>query len=420
MNSNKSNLRIHDELSEILTGKIKEADKKGISAGLLCISIDNMPMILSSQGDFDAENIIGELISYISRLISKHDVVLRGGQDQISVILMDYSPQGMRDKALEIRKEIQDYGCTHAIRPIQIMSTIGCVNIVETNKTAHDAINKAYIAVNEAKENLKHYVEYGNHEKHERESKNQMILATYLQNAFLKNKLCMAYQPIIDAKTGDISYYEALLRIVNDDGSTSSAGPFIPIAEKMGFIDVIDSLVLQLVTAELENSPNVKLALNISNASMYDSNWLEMAVKVLSNVDIASRLVVEITETAEAQNQRKMLNFINTLQGLGCEIALDDFGNGYTSFAQLKVMPVDIIKIDGSFIKDITVNKENRFFVKTLLDLGSGFGLKTVAEFVENGEIAKVLMDMDVDYMQGNYFSPALNYRSWLSDTLPA
>ncbi len=416
MSLKQPNLNKYCDISDILSEKIKEADAKGISSGLLCVSIDNMPMIISSHGDGEAEHVINELALYISKLVSRNDIVLRTEQDKINIILMEYSPQHMREKALQIRKEIQDYGCKHAVKPIQIMSTIGGVNFIETDKTARDVMNKVYIAVNEAKDNFRHYLEYGNHEKHERESKNQMILATYLQSALLKNKLTMAFQPIIDAKTGDVGYYESLLRIINDDGSISSAGPFIPIAEKMGFIDVIDGLVLQLVTNELRNSPDVKLALNISNASMNDSNWLEMAVKILDDPDIASRLIVEITETSEAQNPRKVLNFITTLQGLGCEIALDDFGTGYTSFSQLKVLPVDIIKIDGSFVKGIVENHENRFFVKTLLEFSNSFGLKTVAEFVENGEIAKVLMDMKVDYMQGNYFSPAVNYRDWLSE----
>lgn len=415
MATKNTSLYHYTKLSDLLAERIKDFAKKGISGGLLCISIDNLPMIISSHGDAEADGVISELAEFISRLVGKNDVALRTAQDQIYVILMDYSPQQMREKATEVRKEIQDYGCKHAVRPIQIMSTVGGVNFIETDKTARDAMNKAYIAMNEAKELFRHYVEYGNREKHERESKNQMILATYLQNALLKNRLSMAFQPIIDAKSGEIGYYECLLRIVNEDGSTSSAGPFIPIAEKMGFIDVIDSMVLQLVTAELRNSPDVKLSLNISNTSVHDSNWLEMAVHLLEDPDIATRLIVEITETSEAQNARKILNFITTLQGLGCEIALDDFGTGYTSFSQLKTLPVDIIKIDGSFVKGIVENQENRFFVKTLLEFSNSFGLRSVAEFVENGEIAKILMDMNVDFMQGNYFSPAVNYRDWMS-----
>lgn len=413
MTAKKIALRKYGELSGILTDKIKESSRKCQSAGLLCVSIDNFPMIISSHGDVEAENVIDELVTHIARLVSGGDVAMRTAQDQISVILMNYSPQQMREKAMEIRREIQNYGCKHAVKPIQIMSTIGGVNFVET-ENAVDATNKAYIAVNEAKDYLRQYVEYGNREKHERESRNQMILATYLQNALLKNRLSLAFQPIINAKTGDVGYYECLLRIINEDGSVSSAGPFIPIAEKMGFIDVIDGLVLQLVVAELHNNPDVKLAINISNTSLNDSNWLEMAVGMLDDSAMASRLIVEITETAEAQSHRKVLNFVTTLQGIGCEIALDDFGTGYTSFSQLKTLPVDIIKIDGSFVKGIAENSENRFFVKTLLEFSNSFGLKTVAEFVENGEVAKILMDMNVDYMQGNYFSPAVNYRDWI------
>lgn len=416
MTTEKLKRRKYSELTAHLTDKMKEAGKKDQSAGLLCVSIDNLPMIISSHGDEEAEVVVDELVSVLSRAVSlDKDVVVRTEQDRIHVILMNYSPQQMREKGLELRKEIQNYGCKHAVKPIQIMSTIGSVNFAEA-ENAIDAMNKAYIAVNEAKERFRQYVEYGDHEKHERESRNQMILATYLQNAMLKNRLSLAFQPIINSRTGDVGYYECLLRIVNEDGTVSSAGPFIPIAEKMGFIDVVDGLVLQLAVTELHNNPDVRLAINLSNSSLNDSNWLEMAISMLDDPALASRLIVEITETSEAQSYRRVLNFVTTLQGLGCEIALDDFGAGYTSFSQLKTLPVDIIKIDGSFVKGIAENNENKFFVKTLLDFSNSFGLKTVAEFVENGETAKVLMDMNVDYMQGNYFSPAVNYREWVAD----
>ena len=100
---------------------------------------------------------------------------------------------------------------------------------------------------------------------------------------------------------------------------------------------------------------------------------------------------------------------------MGCQVALDDFGSGYTSFRQLKALSVDMVKIDGAFIKDLTDNSDNRFFVKTLLDFTKGFGLQSVAEFVEKGETAKMLMELGVDYMQGYYFGKPENYRSWLN-----
>jgi len=110
-----------------------------------------------------------------------------------------------------------------------------------------------------------------------------------------------------------------------------------------------------------------------------------------------------------------VLQFVDNIHSIGCAIALDDFGTGYTSFAQLKTLPIDMIKIDGSFVRDIVNNEESRFFVKTLIDFGKNFRLSTVAEFVENAQIAEILTNMGVDYMQGNYFSPAVNYRAWLN-----
>lgn len=403
-----------NDMLQLLEKEIKSCINNGSTGALLHISIDNLPMIISSQsGDF-AEELMDDITKKISKSLAKTDIVARAGKDYINVILKKYPPEKMDKTAMEIHTLIQNYGCINSPEPIQITSTIGAVDFPGTSRTAQDAINKSYIALNDAREAHKHYMCYINTEKHEIESKNQMILASYIQNAFLNDKLRLAFQPIVSAKTGEIGYYESLLRIVNEDGTTSSAGPFIPVAEKMGFIDVIDSMVLKMVVDELHKSRNVTLSVNVSNASMYDSGWLSMAINLLDDPSVTSRLIIEITETSEQHNVKKASHFVETMRELGCKIALDDFGTGYTSFSQLKNLPIDIIKIDGSFVKDITYNKENRFFVQTLLDFSQNFGLKTVAEFVENQEIANILTEMKVDYMQGNYFSPAVNYRDWI------
>jgi len=124
---------------------------------------------------------------------------------------------------------------------------------------------------------------------------------------------------------------------------------------------------------------------------------------------------VEITETAAHRDLRKAAYFVAAIQSVGGCVALDDFGSGYTSFRQLKSLSVDLVKIDGAFVKDIAQNADSRFFVKTLLEFSHGFGLHAVAEFVENGEIAKILMELGVDYMQGYYFGKRENHRSWVN-----
>src|SRR3546814_10640852 len=125
--------------------------------------------------------------------------------------------------------------------------------------------------------------------------------------------------------------------------------------------------------------------------------------------DIASRLIIEITETAALQDFEETARFIGTVRDLGCKVALDDFGSGYTSFRQLKALTVDIVKIDGSFVRGVSDNPENQLFIRTLLNLANGFGLKTVAECVEPAEDARILMSESVEFLQGwQYGRPSM------------
>jgi len=248
-------------------------------------------------------------------------------------------------------------------------------------------------------------------------ARQQMGLANYLTKALREDKLRLAYQPIIDSKTGEVAHYEALLRLVDDKGRISSAGALIPIAERMGLISIVDRKVLEMVIKELETYPQVHLAFNVSNLTTENPEWLSHIQSLLRDrPDVASRLTVEITETAAQRDLRRTAYFVAMLQELGCQVSLDDFGSGYTSFRQLKTLSVDSVKIDGEFIRDLTDNPDNRFFVKTLLEFTELFGLKSIAEFVETGETAKLLMELGVDYMQGYYFSKPENQRSWLKD----
>lgn len=207
-----------------------------------------------------------------------------------------------------------------------------------------------------------------------------------------------------------------MLRIVKDDGKIISAGPFIQIAEEMGFVNLIDDLVLEMVVEELNNHPEVSLSVNLSGHGINNNQWLLKSKKLLKNSQIATRLIIEITETVAQKDLSKSAYFIASLQDMGCKVALDDFGAGYTSFRQLKALPIDIIKIDGSFIRDIAENSNNLLFVKTIINMSKEFGFKSIAEFVETGQIAKKLIELKVDYMQGNYFCPAVNYRNWKCD----
>lgn len=244
----------------------------------------------------------------------------------------------------------------------------------------------------------------------------RMQLASYFQDAIHSNRLKLAFQPIVSAKTGEIISYECLLRLLTCEGEIISAGPFIAIAEKMGFMDEVDNIVLDLVIAELEKFPTVCLGVNISTVSIDNKRWLSKAEKFLQDPASSSRLMIEITETSAYRDLDKLGHFVNFIQGLGSKIAIDDFGAGYTSFKQLQRLRADVIKIDGMFIRDVAINYDNRFFVQMMLDCSKAFNMKTVAEFVETPEISDILKELDIDYMQGNYFGEAVNYRPWLKE----
>src|SRR5262249_8112660 len=163
------------------------------------------------------------------------------------------------------------------------------------------------------------------------QSRQQMGLANYLLKAFKEKRLRLAYQPVIESKTGKTSHYEALLRLVNQTGKISSAGALIPVAEKMGLIDIIDTMVMEMVIEELRRAPNVTLAFNVSNLTTENPAWLESVSQAIKETpEIAPRLIVEITETAVHRDLRRTAFFVASLQSMGCLVALDDFGSGYT------------------------------------------------------------------------------------------
>ena len=233
------------------------------------------------------------------------------------------------------------------------------------------------------------------------------------QHALQNHNIFFAYQPIVDRITGHISHHECLLRVQNKSTDVISAGPLISMAEQVGLNNIIDQIVLTMAVEELMAAPNITLSANISNAGILDPNLLDLASSLLMDKSIASRMIIEITETSVNNDFKKTEEFIAAIRKLGCQIALDDFGSGNTSFKQLQSLHIDIIKIDGSFIKDIAYNALSQHLVIALVDIAKQLGAKTVAEFVEDGVIAKFLLEAKIDYMQGNFFSPAINHRAW-------
>ncbi len=404
------------EFVDLLESCIQRVITEHTSGSLMLVSITNLPMIINAYGHDTSEIVIHDLVKMIEAMLRDGDVVQRLQRDQLGIILINSYPEDTAIIAGRIHNTIQNFGRDNfATAALYIMGAIGSVSFPLETTGAHDALDKAYVAVGSLQGAPHRTFEMTRQEADE--CRQQMGLANYLFKAFKESRLRMAYQPVIESKTGKTLHYEALLRLVNQAGKISSAGALIPVAEKMGLIDIIDTMVMEKTIEELRRSDDVRLAFNVSNLTTENPLWLDnLSERLKDSPDVAARLIIEITETAAHRDLRRTAFFVASLQALGCQVALDDFGSGYTSFRQLKALSVDMVKIDGVFIKDLATNADNRFFVQTLLNFAQGFGLHTVAEFVETGEVAKILMEMSVDSMQGYYFGKPANHRPWLNE----
>lgn len=248
-----------------------------------------------------------------------------------------------------------------------------------------------------------------------------------IKSALKDGRIALYYQPIQNSADNRIQHFEALVRMFDHDGSLIMPAEIIPVAEQSNLIARLDYTVLGLALEKLaalrERHPEITISINLSASHLADSKIGELlkADMSLHGFDLAN-LIFEITETAALQNFPAASEFMRGLKSFGCRFALDDFGVGFTSFAQLRALPVDIIKIDGMFIKELHMNKQDQVFVKAMTDVAHSLGKEVVAEFVENEQIAQRLIEYGVDYLQGYFVGkpqPELDLESHAEEHQP-
>ena len=233
-------------------------------------------------------------------------------------------------------------------------------------------------------------------------------IADEVVSALNERRITLAFQPIVDAKTGAPVYQEALMRLRHADGSLIAPCHVLPMAEKAGLIGLIDHRVLELALARLSAEPHVQLALNVSGTTMHDAEWPSRLKAALAmHPGTADRLVVEITETAAIEDIEATKLAIAAVKALGIKVAMDDFGSGHTSLRNLRMLGIDILKIDGAFMQNLARSPDDRFFIRTLIGLARHLGIPTVAKWVEDAETARILAEWGVDYLQGHFFGRA-------------
>jgi diguanylate cyclase (GGDEF)-like protein len=221
--------------------------------------------------------------------------------------------------------------------------------------------------------------------------------------ALNERRIRLARQPVVHAGSRVLAFHEGLVRIERPDGSYFSPGDLLPLLERRGLVRLFDHRVLELSVAGLARDPKAVLSINVSPISLTDPVWLDAFTSLMrTHSGVSERMIVEVTETATISHAEESLRVIHAIKDCGARIAIDDFGAGHTSLKHLRNYPIDVLKLDGAFTQNLARSTDDRFFVRTLLDLAQHLNVETVAEWVDNEPAAKLLAEWGVTYLQGH------------------
>jgi EAL domain-containing protein (putative c-di-GMP-specific phosphodiesterase class I) len=309
--------------------------------------------------------------------------------------------------------------------PVSVTASIGAITIPRYARNADEAVNRAQETLDGAKRRRAgSFAMWRPNVERDAQRRVNIRVTDEIVTALNERRIVAAFEPVVEARSRQPAFYECLVRMEQEDGQALLAPDIVPVAERLGLIRLVDHRVLELAVAELAASPNVRLSLNISPDTTMDPDWWTgIESLMLAYPGAGERLIVEITETVAIQDIDDVRGFVTRLKNFGSQIAIDDFGAGYTSFRNLRKLGVDIVKIDGAFVQNIARSADDRAFVHTLIDLANRLQIKTVAEWVQDEEAAVMLREWGCDYIQGRLIGLASPERPWavVGDTaLPA
>lgn len=372
----------------------------------LIAAVNNMAVINDTFG-FDVGD---EVIAAVSRKIKEKmrggDVIGRFSSNKFGILIQDCGPGALRVAAERFMKAVRETHVKTSVSQISATISVGGLIIPNQAQNVQQALNFGLHALERAKtKRFDCFMAYEPAPGAETARRRNISIADEVIEAIDDDRMRLVLQPMVNAKTGKADVYECLLRMEKPDGRLISAGEFIPVAEQLGLSRLIDRRTLELSVSLLKKHPDLHLSLNVSGLTCTDHEWLVTLQRVTgSRRELLSRMIIEITETVAIQDLDQSINFVDTLKELGCRVAIDDFGAGYTSFKNLKLLNVDMVKIDGTFVKNVADDTSDQIFIKTMIELARTFGLETVAEWVGDERSVKHLVDAGITYLQGFYY----------------
>ena len=401
-----------NSLREELSMAIDTAKAESRNCAFLVASVDRLAMINDGFGFDSGDEVIVAAGERLARSLRASDVIGRTAGNKFGVILKNCSEREVAIVAGRLRAAVRGSGIETRAGQVSATCSVGAVWLPTDAATSQEAMLRAENALESARANGRDgFTVYEHSAQKESARIRQMAVADEVIGALKEGRLKLAYQPIIHAKTRKTIHHEALLRMERANGEIVSAGYFVPAAEQLGIVHLIDRFALEAVIAKLKAHKTASLGVNVSGTAAGDPAWLQSFIgHVRDNREVADRLIVELTETAALHHFEENARFISQLREMGVRVAIDDFGAGYTSFRNLQLLHVDVVKIDGGYIKDLSASPENQIFVRTLVGLAKNFNMRVVAEWVSSDADAFLLQSFGVDYFQGFHFGePSLD-----------
>lgn len=349
-------------------------------------------------GDYILKEVAYKL-SNIDKSEVKSRYTYRIGGDHFAIILETENEDLIKSLVLEIIDEIEESIFEYEGLELPVYLQAGVSNQAPYLRNAEMAIKKTKNSF----EKISFYTEEKDIKKNSIENTNMLIK---VKEALKSNRIRPFFQPIVDLKTKKIVKCEALVRLINDDGKVIVPFFFLELTKKSKLYPSITKIVIDK-SIEFIRQENIEVSINISYQDIKDKTSMDyISVVLKENQDIASYITFELLESDDIENYEEIMEFIKIIKSNGCKLAIDDFGSGYSNFNHLFNMKPDILKLDGTLIKDINTNKNSKNIVKAMVMLAKESGIQTVAEFVDNQEVDELITNIGLDFGQGYYYSP--------------
>ena len=397
-----------------LNQTIRNAQTEDTSHSLCFLDLDKFKIINDTSGHAAGDEFLKQVSNTIQSLLRQTDVLARLGGDEFAIILDQCSLQQAKNIGNEIIKKIKETRFHWGNNSFETGASIGITPVSKLTVSPSEVMSTVDAACYEAKNKGRSRIQIFEHNnadfvKH----KNETSWIQKIKNAITDNDFELYFQEIININPeyATPKTIEVLIRL-NHQGEIICPDSFIPTAERYNLMPIIDEWVINntfefINNYQEKNSSDIRVAINLSGQSLSEDSVLNVITKKLkTEKHIKKELICfEITETAAIANMSKAIEFIASVKQMGCKFSLDDFGSGLSSFSYLKNMPIDNLKIDGMFIRDIHTDSVNKVFVESIHNISKIMGIKTTAEYVESEDILNCIKSIGIDYAQGYYFA---------------